>query len=341
MNNINTGLNVKEQERIQNLPEKHVMGIGSVYPDLIKGHPYWQTVWFALKPETQFGVLETMGCTGYGTNNILEMIWKEQYKLDINLSDRFINKVSGTTRAGNTVDAPIDAIRKFGFLYEDEYGWDRDTFDWNDYYSAVPQDKLDLAKTRLDEWEFSHEYVPNNPEAIKQALKTSPLGGTVHAWSKDSEGIYRDYGYSPNHFTVVILDYVEGKYWICGDSYPDDFQYKDNPEQKEFIKKLAWDFKFGCIKRYKITQKDKKKTTFLTLKKSMQDFYYYWDGKHNFYRIGVPSGETTKFRQFIDITDCDVATRMLYIGLRETMNQSSWAEVSQYPDISSVNKKFA
>jgi hypothetical protein len=244
----------------------------------------WVDDWLEMPAETQFGAkLESMGCTGFGTNNIYELIAKAQYGLNWNLSDRFINKVSGTTRQGNTVDAPIDAMRKFGFLFEDEYPWNRDTFSWDDYYSTVPANKLKLAKTRLNDWEFKHEYVPiGNKEAIMNALKTSPLGGTVYAWQKNADSIYYSGGNRPNHYTVVILGYVKGKYWICGDSYPEDFQYNDNPQPSEFIKKLDWNFQFGCIKRYALIKKNNKLTLINILKKIARDihggFWFLKDG---------------------------------------------------------------
>ena len=349
-NNINTGLNLKRQEEEQQKPEKHLMGAGAIWP-VIKSDKNWTDVWLQLKPETQFGArLETMGCTGYNTANILEMIWKFQYGLDINISDRALNKMSGTTRNGNTVDAPIDTIRKQGFLLENEWSWDRDSFDWNDYYASIPADKLKLANSRNEangDWEFPHEYVPvSNKDAIINALATSPLGGTVPAWYKGEDGLYHDYGYSCNHWAVVIIGYKYGEYWLCGDSYPDDFQYNDNPTQQECIKKLAWDFKFGCIKRYRIIDKRQSapKISLFTLIKNMDNFFYYWDLKaktHNFYYIGTPAGYDQKYRQKIDWQGMDVPTRFVFLALRKAMRQSSWGEIQNYPDISTINQKFA
>jgi hypothetical protein len=345
-NKINTGLDLKRQEAEQVKPEKHLMGVGSFWKE-IKPDANWVELFLKLKAETQFGkLLETMGCTGYGTNKILQMIWFFVFNILFNISDRFTNKMSGTTKNGNTVDAPIDATRKYGFVLEEEYPWDRDTFTWEEYYKAVPKDVLAKAKARKDDWEFEHEYVPvGNKEAIKNALKTSPLGGTVPAWYKGDDGIYHDYGYTPNHWSVVIIGYKEGEYWLCGDSYPDDFQYNDNPQPQEFIKKLAWDFKFGCIKRYKITDKrdaTKKKLQFLTLlTKSMENFYYYWDGKHNFYYIGVPAGRAEKYRQHIDWGKMTTTERFAFLALRSGMQKSSWAEISKFPDISEIGQKFA
>ena len=51
-------------------------------------------------------------------------------------------------------------------------------------------------------------------------------------------------------------------------------------------------------------------------------------------------GETSKFRQEIIFPE-DSISKFLFLALRDSMNKSSWAEVSKYPDVSTVNKKFA
>jgi len=343
---MNYGLDLKKQQAEQELPEKHLMGGIELWPE-INPTGDWTDVWNAINPETQFGArLETMGCTGYGTANILEMIWLKQYGLKINLSDRFINKMSGTTRSGNSVDAPIDTIRKYGFLYEEEWPWDRETFEWDEYYAEIPQKLIDLAKTRLNDWDFAHQYITNKSD-IPSALRTSPLGTTVYAWDRDEKGLYTDNGKNPNHWTVGLLK-LDVRYNEAGDSYPEDFNCGDSPQQPEFVKNLRKDFNFGCVKRYKIIDKrSQKKKTLTLLNKSMKDLHYYWDynpetkkGGHNFYRVGVPSGETKKYRQAISWSSMTSNEKMLYLGLRETMTQSSWAIVSQYPDIATIGKSF-
>lgn len=326
-NKINTGLDLEKQELDLISNHKLLMGAVSNYP-ILKKDANWMDVWLKIKPETQFGArVETMGCTGYGTANILEMLFKWQYNKDFNISDRALNKMSGTTPRGNTVDAPIDTIRKQGFLLEEEWGWNRDTFDWNTYYSPIPYDLLAKAKARLDDWDFAHEYVPTyNKDGIIEALKTSPIGGTVPAWYKDSNGIYHDYGHNPNHYSVVIIGYEYGKYWLCADSYPDDFQYNDNPQQGEFIKKLDWNFRFGCLKRYKITNKitSKKK---LYLQKYTNMFKAYFDN-HGLHVYWVdPRG-----KQEIPLeTTADKALFMQWFK-DGSITKTSWPELVNLPD---------
>jgi hypothetical protein len=109
-----------------------------------------------------------------------------------------------------------------------------------------------------------------------------------------------------------------------------------------FLKKLDWNYKFGCIKRYKIVDKRTQKKKILTLlNKSMKNFYYFWDGKHNFYYIGVPGGETIKYRQHIILNPEKTNENFILIGLKDGMNQSSWEEISKFPDINAIGKKFA
>jgi len=286
-NIINSGLDLEKQELDLISNPKLFMGAVSNFP-IIKEDADWMNVWLQLTPETQFGAkLETMGCTGYGTSNILEMIWLWKFNKVINISDRALNKMSGTTRQGNSVDAPIDTIRHQGFLLEEEWSWDRETFDWDNYYAAIPNSLLNKAKKRLNEWEFEHEYISTyDKNGIIEALKTSPIAGTVAAWYRGENGFYYDYGYKPNHMTVVIVGYKLNEYWICADSYPEDFNFKDNPTQQEFIKKLDWNYRFGSLKRYKISAKTNVNTSLLSkLKRMFKNLVAYMDshGLHIWY----------------------------------------------------------
>lgn len=325
-NTINTGLDLEKQEIDLISNKKQLMGAVSDFT-IIKPDANWNDLWLSLSPETQFGAnIETMGCTGYGTANILEMLLKWQYNVDFNISDRALNKMSGTTHSGNSVDAPIDTIRKKGFLLESEWPWDRETFNWNDYYSSIPTTLLEKAKKRLDEWEFKHEYVSTyNKDAIIEALKTSPLGGTVPAWYKDSNGIYHDYGYPVNHYSVVIIGYEYGKYWLCGDSYPDDFQYNDNPQQPEFIKKLDWNFRFGCLKRYKVIRKTSKKK--ISLIKSMNSYKAYFD-QHGLHVYWVDD----RGKQEIPLTNIVEKSLFMQMFKDGTLAKTSWGELQPLPD---------
>jgi hypothetical protein len=341
---VNTGLDIDKQSLEQIQPDKHLMGgFGMIqYPDLITKDPYWMPTVEQCTPECQFGAkLETMNCTNFGTNYILRLIWKFQYGLDINISERGTGVMSGTTRQGNSVDAPIDALRKYGFLLENELPFDRDGMSWDDYYAPLSQEQYALAKTRLNDWDFAHEYVPVNPQAMMQALKTSPLGGTVAAWYKDSNGLYRTMGHTINHWTTVIVGFKYGEYWLCVDSYPEDYNYADNPQSFEFVKKLAWDYNFGCIKRYKIVDKrsdKKKKTPFSLILKNMQEHLWSYSDAKGVYFFFVKKIDGVLHKQQLDISKLPpelALLKALFILFGETdgaTRKTSYGEISKIPD---------
>lgn len=237
----NFGLNYEKQVVEQELAEKQVMGTrtkfgASDFPVIKKGGN-WMELFLKRAPEAQFGAkLESMGCTGFGTADIIEeqIDWKFGNNINdktinpgekINISDRGLNKMAGTTKNGNTVDTPIDTLRKKGFLLEREWGWNKDTFTWEDFYANIYAKFLNLAKQRTFFWDFKHEYVPRNPDVMCAALETSRLGCTVYAWHRDSKtGMYTNPGFRDNHFTTILFfDY--GNKWFVGDQYPHNFDY--------------------------------------------------------------------------------------------------------------------
>ena len=75
------------------------------------------------------------------------------------------------------------------------------------------------------------------------ALRFSPIGVSVFAWVKDTDGLYyKPKGQRDNHF-VTLYGYKEGEYWKIFDHYDDT------------IKRLKWDYDFGFAKRYYIKKR--------------------------------------------------------------------------------------
>jgi peptidoglycan hydrolase-like protein with peptidoglycan-binding domain len=101
----------------------------------------------------------------------------------INLSDRFIAKMSGTTINGNSFARVWDAIRKCGMLPESD--WAMPTTDyssskeaWNEYYKEIPQELKDKALKFLDYFDIKYEWVLTGVmdiEKLKKALQQAPL----------------------------------------------------------------------------------------------------------------------------------------------------------------------
>jgi len=184
---------------------------------------------FLPEDELQRGMnVETMGCTGFGLLNVVEMLYKRLFDISANKSDRYTNRMSGTGRSGNSLSRVLESVRKnHGTVPEADWTWDRDTFTWDDYYSNVPAFIQEEGKEWLEEYVIAYERVPNSKQLLMASLKFSPLYVAGYAWY-EKNGLYQSYGDANHAFTIV--GYVEGSHWLAYDSY------------SPHIKKLAWDF---------------------------------------------------------------------------------------------------
>lgn len=140
------------------------------------------------------------------------------------ISERHIAKESGTTRAGNSFQRVLDALRKVGVvpesLWPSTLDPNIDKIDWDEFYKEIPQELKDLAKESLKYYSLLYESIArgsqkNRAEDIRKALEHAPilLGiATCSPWYDrvpvcDSQ---------PNH--AVLNDCFEKSYYIW-DSY--------------------------------------------------------------------------------------------------------------------------
>ena len=200
--------------------------------------------WFDYTPtyEIQKGrLVETMGCTGYGLLNDIEMLAKYKWNEDWNKSDRYTNKVTNTTRNGNSMRRVLDWSRKhYGVVNEVDYDWDRKTFTWAKYYSEVPKEIIKKGEAWLKEYELGYENVIPNKQLMKEALKVSPLYVAGFAWALKN-GKYYSWGRANHCFTII--GYKENDCWFAFDSY------------EPCIKKLDWNYNFAYVKTIRIAKK--------------------------------------------------------------------------------------
>jgi len=192
----------------------------------------WKNEALQMIHEEQKGrTLETMGCTGYSLNNIEEMIEIKRGYDRTNRSDRFLNKISGTTQNGNEMRRVLEARRQNGFVSEEDYTWDRDKFTWNEYYKEIPQPIKDRALINNKKYVFGYDSVWTTRSLLEEALKYSPLYVGLYAWYKNGSLYYSVS--SPNHACTII----SRKQFTAYDSY--------NP----YIKNLADNFAVYYVKR--------------------------------------------------------------------------------------------
>ncbi len=154
--------------------------------------------------EKQKDPTETMACVSFSANNSLEVQTKHQTGAGINYSDRFLAKMSGTTKEGNWLYKVGDTVREFGVVLESVYPTPAN-YTWNSFYSEVPQD----IKNKAIKLEVNYEFLPIrqtnlDKETLAYHLKHAPIQVTVPS----------PY---PNH--AVLLVYLEGETAYYFDSY--------------------------------------------------------------------------------------------------------------------------
>ncbi len=215
--------------------------------------------------------LETMNCTSYGTLNAFETLFMKLYGKEINKSERYIGVMAKTSPQGNSPQTIIETIRKEAGLIDEEllpFGEDIDA--WEEYYSPNPmtENYIREGKKFLEHFSIWHEWVftlgdrVDETKNLKDALRFSPLGVSVCAWSFDGQYYYKEKGEQDNHW-VTLYGYEDGKYWKVFDSY-------DNT-----CKKLRWDYDFGFAKRYyleEIPETAKKKSFWMRILEAIKNY---------------------------------------------------------------------
>jgi len=208
---------------------------------------------------------ETMACVTFSAMNCIETIINyfiylvnsnqaENYQIEIvrifrefnlikndkaNFSDRYIAKLSGTTSNGNNQQRVANAIRHYGLVSEDDWGW---VSGWNEYYKDIPNEIIAKGQRLLKYIEFNYEWVI--PSHFSGSRQYGPIQTSVYAgFGWGSSLIYRFTTTSRNH--AVTSDYEKTS------SYSGIFDSYD-----PFDKKVSWDSPIGSGMLYTIHLKD-------------------------------------------------------------------------------------
>lgn len=218
------------------LPQDYIFGDAQLVADILQADGQWDT--HLPVDEFQNQGFEVYACATFGTLNCIETLLNRRFAFTENYSDRYVAKMTNTdVIRGNDPQKIAEFIRKSGDVEEYEWPYDNTTFD--NYYRTPPAPLNTSAKTFTSHYIFGHDYVPNDPKSMMDALKYSPLGMSVYAaqdWDADivGPGEGRD-----NHW-VCVYGYVEGQYWKLFDSYSNT------------RKKIAWTHQPVQVKRYHI-----------------------------------------------------------------------------------------
>lgn len=114
---------------------------------------------------------DSQACVTFSCLNVIETQYKFFTGKEINFSDRFIAKMSGTTQQGNTVQKVLDTINQFGLVLEEEWPAPAN-FTWDEYYAEIPQAVKDKARKDIKvQYEF---HFPATSDYARE-LKHVPL----------------------------------------------------------------------------------------------------------------------------------------------------------------------
>ena len=144
--------------------------------------------------------VDVMGCVTFSALSILEIQHIFQTGKEVNFSDRFTAKMSGTTHDGNWLYKVADSIRNDGVVWEKDYQTPAN-FSWDSYYAEIPQEVRTRAFKIIDKdnsvgWVFKKDFAYH--------LKQTPLHITIP----------EPY---PNH--AVVLVHISGDTGYYFDSY--------------------------------------------------------------------------------------------------------------------------
>ena len=115
----------------------------------------------------------TTGCVSFSRLNCAETLAKRE-GLSLNLSDRHLFVLSGTTKAGNNLNAVSEAFRTLGIVREEFFPWKSEMLEDQ---SAYWQEIFDTSSIPADARRFfggNHSWIKEK-EAMKSALAFSPL----------------------------------------------------------------------------------------------------------------------------------------------------------------------
>lgn len=140
---------------------------------------------YLVKKEYQKAKEDSMSCVSFSAISAIEMQEKFLTGKESNYSDRFIAKMSGTTKDGNYLYKVGDAIRNLGLVKEESYPAPPN-FTFAQYHAPISEPKLSQLLAEGQEWkqrwEVRTEFINNSigiwyniKEDLMHHLQQAPL----------------------------------------------------------------------------------------------------------------------------------------------------------------------
>lgn len=166
------------------------------------------------KYEAQADEFESYGCTEWGLQNQIEIMYKRLFGTEPNYDEWFNYPLVPINVGGQDPQVTYESARKTGFIPAGTVDTPRTIQEARDK-SRITSSMLAKGQNWLQAHDFKHEWLwnsrPSNAvEVMHRALETSPLGVSVTAWMQDDSGKYVDNGMRNNHWCVCYKIDDEG-----------------------------------------------------------------------------------------------------------------------------------
>lgn len=154
-------------------------GVSGIPNTVINTRGDWRQFLPVFERQSTRSGFDTMACVTFSALNCLETLHKFRYGSEVNYSDRFIAKESGTTQSGNSMSRVGDTIRSIGCVDEDI--WPMPPLpNWTNYYSVIPVDVVAEAQDFLREYTTGYEFLSDvEDDTLRDNLKKGPLQITI------------------------------------------------------------------------------------------------------------------------------------------------------------------
>lgn len=218
-------------------PEDYTLGSCEFGREVVLPSGDW-TMYLPTGEEQQLAGLETMSCVSQSACKNIEMImnWMiDNNKISTanliwlknngyidglghpNFSGRFVAKMSGTTKNGNSLKNVGETIRKIGLVPESKWPFTAG-MTWEQYYQYPSGEVIKLGRDFLERFQINYEVVPESK--FQEGLKYAPLQTAVHAWNgRDHEGHYVKCDGSLNHAVSLFKRTITSLLWGVFDHY--------------------------------------------------------------------------------------------------------------------------
>ena len=134
-------------------------------------------IWPAPHAEDQFSHVvpkDTDACVSYSTVHVIESFIKQTLGIDVDFSERFLAKMSGTTLAGNSIENVYNALKTYGLVLDSDWP-EPEQFTWQEYYAEIPAEIIAKGKATLEKYVDIGNLTHIPADQLNTALTNAPL----------------------------------------------------------------------------------------------------------------------------------------------------------------------